>query len=170
MAGFHLMSVLRIALAPLLLLSACMTPAPLQPPSTFYVMRHLHTVAGTSDPDLTEEGRRQAALLAGWFTDEPPLTIFVSDTRRAQQTAAALAAKLGITPRLYDPSDTPGLVAEVMKEPAPVLIVGHSDTVADIVGALGGIRPDPLKHEDFGDLFKVAGPNRVVTRVKIAGN
>lgn len=165
------MSVLRLALLPLiLLLWSCMTPAPIQPPSTFYVMRHLHTAGGTTDPDLTEEGQRQAILLADWFVEEPPLTIFVSDTKRARQTAAPLAAKLGITPRLYDPWDTPGLVAEVMKEPAPVLIVGHSDTVADIVAALGGRRPEPLQLGDFGDIWKIAGRDRIVTRAKLAGN
>ena len=161
----------RLALLPLiLLLWSCMTPAPIQPPSTFYVMRHLNTPAGASDPDLTDEGQRQAVLLADFFTEEPPLAVFVSDTKRARQTAAPLAAKLGIPIKFYDPSDTPGLVAEVMKEPAPVLIVGHSNTVPDIVAALGGARPEPLRHEDFGDVWKIAGPKRAVTRTKIGGN
>ena len=59
--------------------------------------RDLHTPAGASDPDLTEEGQRHAALLATWFAGrEPPATIFVSRTKRAQQTAAPLAGALGI--------------------------------------------------------------------------
>lgn len=158
----------RSALALLLLaLAACAYIAPVQAPSTFYVMRHLHTPEGVSDPDLTEEGQRQARMLADLLADEPPATIFVSTTRRAQQTAAPLAEKLGITPRLYDPRDTPALIAEVLKEPPPVLIVGHSNTVPDIVAALGGRRPAPLTHEDFGDVWKISGSAPATRRLRI---
>ncbi len=153
----------------ILVLGACAYMAPYQPYSTYYVMRHLHTPEGATDPDLTEEGQRHARLLADFFIVEPPATIFVSTTKRAQQTAAPLAAKLGITPRLYDPRDTAGLITEVMKEPPPVLIVGHSNTVPDIVAALGGERPEPLVHEDFGDVWKISGRQRVTERLKSGG-
>jgi broad specificity phosphatase PhoE len=150
-----------------LLVSACAYIAPIQPASTFYVMRHLNTPAGATDPDLTEEGRRNAEALVGWFAANPPATIFVSNTKRARQTAAPLAARLGIEPRIYDPSDTAGLIGEVMKEPPPVLIVGHSNTVPDIVHALGGARPEPLTHEDFGDIWEIGGKRRTVTRRRL---
>ena len=158
-----------LALLLLLALSACAYIAPLQPRSTYYVMRHLHTPAGVQDPDLTEEGRRQAALLASWFTSNPPAAIFVSNTKRAQQTAAPLAARLGIEPRIYDPADTAGLIGEVMKEPPPVLIVGHSNTVPDIVTGLGGERPAPLVHTDFGDIWVIEQGRRTV-RTRIANS
>ena len=62
----------------------------------------------------------------------------------------------GSTPIVYDPADTPGLIARVRAGPLPALIVGHSNTVPDIVAALGGERPAPLVHEDFGDIWRVA--------------
>ena len=43
-----------------LVLGACAYIAPLQPPATFYVMRHFDTPAGVQDPGLTEEGKRKA--------------------------------------------------------------------------------------------------------------
>ena len=150
-------------LAPLLLallLAACAFIAPIQPASTFYVMRHLNTPEGATDPDLTAEGQRNAQLLANWFGDNPPASIFVSSTKRAQQTAAPLAAKLGIEPRIYDPRDTRFLISEIMKEPPPVLIVGHSNTVPDIVEGLSGRRPEALTHEDFGDIWVISGDRR----------
>ncbi len=153
----------------LLCLGACAYIAPIQPASTFYVMRHLNTPEGSTDPDLTEEGRRNAEALVGWFAANPPAAIFVSNTRRARQTAAPLAARLGIEPRVYDPRDTAGLIGEVMKEPPPVLIVGHSNTVPDIVQALGGTRPSPLAHEDFGDIWEIGGKRRTVTRRRLGG-
>lgn len=157
------------ATALLLALAACAYMAPIQPRSTFYVMRHLDTPAGASDPDLTEQGRRNAELLAARFSANPPATIFVSNTKRAQQTAAPLATRLGIEPIVYDPADTASLIVDVMKEPPPVLIVGHSNTVPDIVAALsGGQRPAPLVHEDFGDIWQISG--RSVTRTKLGGS
>ncbi|HEV2745745.1 MAG TPA: phosphoglycerate mutase family protein [Allosphingosinicella sp.] len=160
------MTLPRLAAAALLLMvAACAYMAPIQQASTFYVMRHLHTPAGATDPDLTEEGQRHARLLADHFGAEPPVTIFVSNTRRAQQTAAPLAAKLGITPIVYDPADTGALIGEALKEPAPVLIVGHSNTVPDILAALGGERPGPLVHGDFGDIWRIKGRSTIRTKL-----
>ncbi|HWT12879.1 MAG TPA: phosphoglycerate mutase family protein [Allosphingosinicella sp.] len=147
-------------------LAACATAAPEPPAPVHYVMRHLHTPAGERDPDLTAEGQRQAALLAGWFGREPPAAIYVSTFKRTLQTAAPLAARLGLTPLVYDPADTPALLARVRAGPRPALIVGHSNTVPDIVEQLGGERPGPLAHEDFGDVWQV-GPDGATTRRRI---
>ena len=157
-----------LVLAVLVLASACVTGPAEAPPQApvYYVMRHLHTPAGERDPDLTEEGRRQAALLADWFRDERPAAIYVSSYKRTQQTAAPLAARLGLTPIVYDPADTAGLIARVRAGPRPALIVGHSNTVPDIVEQLGGTRPAPLVHEDFGDVWRI-GPDGTTTRARI---
>nr|WP_295370825.1 phosphoglycerate mutase family protein [uncultured Sphingosinicella sp.] len=158
------MTFARIAAAlAVLLLSACAFIAPLQPASTFYVMRHLETAPGTADPGLTPRGQQQAQLLAGWFGAEPPVTIMVSNTRRARETAAPLAARLGVTPIVYDPGDAAALVGEILKEPAPVLIVGHSNTVPDIVQRLSGRRVEAIGHDAFGDIFQISG-SRVLKR------
>jgi len=47
------------------------------------------------------------------------------------------------------------------------LIVGHSNTVPDIVEKLGGQRPDDLSHEDFGDIWHIAGPEKITTQARI---
>ncbi len=151
------MPILKLfAVAALALATACTTAAADTPPSpVFYVMRHLNTPEGERDPELTAEGRHRAALLASWFTRERPAAIYVSDFRRTRKTAAPLAARLGLTPNVYDPAHTPGLVARVRAGPLPALIVGHSNTVPDIVAALGGTRPAPLVHADFGDIWRI---------------
>ena len=157
-----------IMLGLLFALASCATTSALPPQPSIYVMRHLHTPKGATDPDLTAEGLRYAAAVSEWFRRDPPNVIYVSSTRRAQQTAAPLAQRLSITPKIYDPRDTPGLIAAVIKEPGSVLIVGHSNTVPDIVAALGGARPGPLVHEDFGDIWHVAGPDRTTTRDRLS--
>ena len=150
-------------------MAACAAaPRPATPPA-IYVMRHLNTPAGVTDPDLTSEGQRVAQLLVTWFKRDRPATIYVSSTKRAQQSAAPLAKKLGITPKIYNPADTPALIAAVSPETRAVLIVGHSNTVPEIIARLGGQRPAPLVHEDFGDIWKIDGRTRATVRSKIAG-
>ena len=151
----------------LLVLAACTRPVASSP--DIYVMRHLNTPKGATDPDLTEDGQRVAVILAGWFKRDRPGVIYTSKPKRSQQTAAPLARRLGITPIIYDPTDTPALIASVTKETRTVLIVGHSNTVPDIIERLGGQRPAPLVHEDFGDIWKIDGRTRTTTRARITG-
>lgn len=145
----------RRLLAPLflLLVSACAT-APAPGADTFYVVRHFEKVEGT-DPGLSAEGRANAGRLAGMLAGDPPDAIYVSTTRRARESAAPLAARLGLTPIEYDPRDTPGLVARLRSEEGTVLVVGHSNTVPDIVAGLGGTRPADLTEADYGDVWIV---------------
>ncbi len=137
-----------------------------------YVMRHLNTPAGEPDPDLLPEGRAAAIALADLMETDPfqgarrPVAIYVSDYKRTRQTAAPLAARLGLNLTVYDPRDTAGLLTRVRAEAGPVLIVGHSNTVPDIVAALGGTRPAALVHEDFGDLW-VVEPGGATTKLRL---
>lgn len=149
-------------------LSALATSGAAAPPApTIYVMRHLDTPEGVRDPDLTAAGRRHAAALVRWFAGKPLATIYVSDFKQTRQTVAPLATKRGLTPKLYDPADNAAIVRKARAERTPVLIVGHSNTVPDIVEQLGGPRPAPLHHPDFGDIWTIA-PNGTV-RDKLPG-
>lgn len=165
------MTLLRLIPALFLIaLAACFPVAPQEPPGpSFYVMRHLHTPQGVNDPELTAEGQRNAAMLPGFFQGDPPSAIYVSNTRRSQQTAAPLAQALGITPKIYDPANTPALLQRVTAETGTVLIVGHSNTVPDIVQQLGGTRPDPIVHDQFGDIWHVSGIKRNTLRLRLGG-
>src|SRR3546814_12667354 len=75
-----------LAAALILVLGACAYMAPYQPPSTYYVMRHLHTPEGAADPGLTEEGQRHARLLADFFPEEPPAATFLLTTKTPPPT------------------------------------------------------------------------------------
>jgi len=138
----------------LLALAACATTPPAPSPVSFYVMRHLQKAEGP-DPLLSAEGFENARRLSRFFTTDPPRTIYVSPTRRAHETAVVLAAHLSLSLIDYDPGDTPGLIAMAKSEPGPVLIVGHSNTVPEIVERLGGARPADLAETDYGDIFRI---------------
>ena len=53
-------------------------------------------VLGRADPELTEEGHRQAALLAAAMSTEPVTAVLTSPLVRARQTAEALGAACGL--------------------------------------------------------------------------
>jgi phosphohistidine phosphatase SixA len=122
-----------------------------------HVVRHFDTPAGEKDPDLLPQGVARAEALARWFRGKRLCAILVTQYKRTRQTAAPTAAGRGIAIRTYDAADLAGVVAQARASACPVLIVGHSNTVPDIVERLGGARPAPLSHPDFGDLWTIAG-------------
>ena len=155
-------------LAALLLfaLAACTTTPPTPKGPSFYVMRHLQKAEG-EDPALSEEGHANARRLIGFFAAERPGVIYVSTTRRALETAQPVARKWRLRVRRYDPANTPALVARVLAERGPVLVVGHSNTVPEIVERLGGERPAPLAETDYGDVWHLWGAPRRTERLRI---
>lgn len=55
---------------------------------------------GHGDPALHPEGEEQALALARRLEHEPLAAIYVTNLRRTHQTAAPLASRLGLTPRI----------------------------------------------------------------------
>ena len=159
----------RLILAALVIaLAACATaPDPAADPH-YFVTRHLQKAEG-NDPGLTEQGRSCAVRLAERLDDQGIRTIYVSTTRRARETAAALATRLGLAPATYDPANTPALVARLRSERGGVLVVGHSNTVPDIVAQLGGERPAPIADDRYGDLWRISGSPQGTTHSRLAG-
>jgi phosphohistidine phosphatase SixA len=159
-----------LAAAFLIFVTACATtPRAETPHPNYYVTRHLQKATG-QDPGLTDDGKANAIRLADLLASDPPSAIYVSTTRRAAETAAPLAARLGLTPKTYNPSDTPGLIAAVTAESGTVLIVGHSNTVPEIVERLGGARPADIADEEYGAVWHVFGPDRRTEKLSPAAH
>jgi broad specificity phosphatase PhoE len=162
---------LRSLLALILLAASACASVPASAPAAaqpnYYVMRHLQKASGP-DPALSEEGKLSADKLADLLANDHVAAIYVSTTRRAWETAAPLAARLGLTMKTYNPADTPALIAAVAAETATVLIVGHSNTVPEIVERLGGARPADLGETDYGDIWHIYGPDRRVEKLRLA--
>ena len=71
------------------------------------VIRHglpvrVDDAGGPADPELSEEGHRQARLVAGFLADEGITAVYTSPMRRAVETAAPLAEALGMDPQVDD--------------------------------------------------------------------
>jgi broad specificity phosphatase PhoE/ribonuclease HI len=78
-------------------------------PTTLYLIRHGETPltpfrkfsgVGPADPELTEEGHRQARLVAEEIAKLRPEVLITSPLNRAQQTAGYISEKSGLTPKV----------------------------------------------------------------------
>jgi broad specificity phosphatase PhoE len=74
-----------------------------------YLVRHGETVltaedrfAGSTDVDLSDEGRRQAAMLAERLAHDKICAVYCSPMRRTRDTAAILGQPFGLTPQTRD--------------------------------------------------------------------
>ena len=154
--------VTRVVLA-LLLTTSIAAQAPDRP--TIFLVRHAEradTAAAPppmsgSDPDLSDVGRKRAESLAAMLKDAGVKSIFVTEFKRTQQTAAPLAQQQGITPATLKADDTADLVAKLKAATGTgnILVVGHSNSVPEIIKSLGITTPITIGDNDFDNLFVV---------------
>ena len=128
--------------------------------------RHAEKVVSSiQDPPLSEEGEQRAERLAQMFGRGKGAgkidVIYVSDARRTQQTAAPLARRLGTQPIVVPAADTKGLVSRVMREHDgdTVLIVGHSNTVPQLIHELGDIDVPAIADDEYDTLYVLSIPS-----------
>ena len=115
----------------LLLLSSCTT--------TYYLVRHAEKrLDQGSDPDLTPEGQQRAEALWALLEDKGIDSIFVTQYKRTQQTAAPTATGTGETVQIMNAGQVNDIVMALKAIPRnkSVLVVGHSNTTTQIVDGL----------------------------------
>lgn len=143
-----------------LFLLACLlaTPAIAEPPVVFLV-RHAERAATSghvpADTGLSAAGRERAQDLAHALKDAGIKAIFTTEYKRTQETAAPLAESLGIRPEVVSADDLRSLVAKVRETRANVLVVGHSNTLPQIIRALGATSRVAVTESDYDNLFLV---------------
>ncbi|TGE28774.1 histidine phosphatase family protein [Hymenobacter metallicola] len=113
--------------------------------TTVYIVRHAEKdpTPGLPDPVLTPAGGQRAQALREKLGQEPIAAIFTTNTTRTRTTAAPLAAKLQLTPQVYDARQLSALIERIKTEyqGKKVLVVGHSNTILETAEALGATRP-----------------------------
>ncbi len=156
-------------------LTALLTASALSAETTVVVVRHAEKQAG-GDPHLTAAGVERARALAEVASGVT--AVYATETCRTAQTVQWLAKELGFTIRVQDFGE-PGLSMDHCELAAPVsplpagvdgaealaahilaaerggtvVVAGHSDTVPEIVEALGAgsLCPDYFPFLDNGE-------------------
>lgn len=130
--------------------------------STVIVLRHAEKLEASDDTPLSPQGTARAERLAAMFggaTETGAVgAIYSSDLRRARDTAAPLAARLALPVVTLPPGDVEALLARLRREGRgrTSVVVGHSNTVPQIVAGLTGGRFEVVvEPDDFGSVFIV---------------
>lgn len=131
---------------------------------TLVIVRHAEKTAVADDPGLTPAGKARAARLARMLApvaaDEQPLAVYTTDYRRTRETAEPAAETWRVDLRLYTPGDAQAFAREIRRRHrgATVLIVGHSNTVPDLVDAFGGPSGIEIGDDEYDNLFVLTVP------------
>ena len=131
--------------------------APVRAQKAVLLVRHAEKVDESRDPLLSAAGKARARALAKRLASAGVKGIYVTQYRRTALTAAPLAAAAGVKPVLVD-ADHSQEVVDRMRKDHPgdvVLVVGHSDTVPEILGLLGHAEPVTIASAEYDNLFVV---------------
>jgi broad specificity phosphatase PhoE len=120
-----------------------------------------------ADPVLSAAGVARAEKLAAMLADANIKGIYVTEFKRTQGTAAPLAARVHVPVAKIDSKDTARLIA-TMKQQHPhdvVLVVAHSNTMPDIIKALGG--PSiAIGDNEYDNIFVLVPGTGVMSRIR----
>ena len=130
---------------------------------TVFVVRHAERADAhggspatmAADPDLSETGKARAQSLMTALKDAGITAIFVTEFKRTQQTAEPLAKALGIQPTVVSSKDAAGLSEKLKAAAGNALVVGHSNTVPDVIARLGVQTPVQIGDADYDNLFVI---------------
>jgi len=135
-----------------LLLVAAADAAPL-----IFVVRHAEKVTtGGDNPDLSVAGQKRADALARILKDSQITAVFVTEFKRTQETAAPTARAAHLSPIVLPANDVPGLVAKLRALNGNALVVGHGNTIPDLMKALGITTPISIPDDDYMEIFVVS--------------
>jgi broad specificity phosphatase PhoE len=135
------------------------------------LVRHAETGESASgDPDLSAAGEQRVAALGGMLDDllagRHVDYLYAADTRRAQQTAAAVANEFRLPINLLASSDWSGIAARIRREHRgkTVVVVGYATTLPGVINQLSG-QEIIMRDDEFDAVYVVAIPSPGETRV-----
>ena len=131
-------------------------------PQLVVLVRHAERAdAPAGDVTLSPAGQARADELAAALAESGIDTIITSHFRRTRDTAQPTARQFGVTPRVIEAgrdtaSHVKAVVDAIRQGGRSVLVVGHSNTVPAIIGALGGPKMEDLCENEYSNLFTLA--------------
>src|SRR5687768_3855706 len=117
---------------------------------TYYIVRHAEKAAPTDsvamntqgNPPLSEAGKVRAIVLRDLLAREKIRHIFSTNTLRTRSTAEPLSQKIGVPIQFYVNAFSLDSALKAIKK-GNILIVGHSNTVDEIVNNIAGSKKLP---------------------------
>jgi len=153
----------------LLLSQLAFAQAANEPVTTVFLIRHAERAEEPrQDPPLTEKGVARSEALARLLSTAGIKAIYTSQFARTKLTAEPLAKQLGVAstpialkispsnPRMIAEESTKETVNKILSHAGgSVLLVGHSNSIPDVIKMLGGDVVPTIDEKKYDDLFVV---------------
>ncbi|MFT5051532.1 MAG: phosphohistidine phosphatase SixA [Chlamydiales bacterium] len=125
---------------------------------TVFFVRHAETETSTSttrDPRLSQDGEQRAASLARLLSRAHVTHLFASEYQRTQATLAPLAEQRTLDVSVVPAGKADDLVGTLRALPAGsvAVVAGHSNTVPQLVAAVGGQAAELVDHPKYGKML-----------------
>lgn len=138
-------------------------------PITVFLVRHAEREdEPRQDPPLNKLGIARSEALARLLGNAGIKAIFTSQFNRTKQTGEPLATKLGLTVTPFTLKSSPSNPRQIAEESTAevtnkileragqsVLVVGHSNSIPEVIKMLGGDVVPTIDERKFDDLFVV---------------
>jgi phosphohistidine phosphatase SixA len=144
---------LFVLLVPVILLTAC--------GHTYYVVRHAEKAsqgAGmSSDVPLSAAGAQRAEALKDILRKKKIAEVYSTNTIRTTTTAKPTADYFKVPIQTYGPRPDSSFISKLRALKKNTLVVGHSNTVDEIVNGLTGTRsiPGDLAESEYNNLYVI---------------
>jgi phosphohistidine phosphatase SixA len=153
---------MRKCLAVLGIAALAALPVAAQSPTVVIVVRHAEKgTTPANDPPLTEAGTARAKALAKALEATNVQAVITTQLARTKETAKPTADAKGLTMETVQAGGPAPAHAKAVADAArkfagkTVLVVGHSNTVTQIVEALGGPAAKDLCDSDYSFIWTV---------------
>jgi len=122
--------------------------------ATVVLVRHAEKASNDPDAPLSPPGLERAACLARVLKDTGIKRIYVTDTKRTQQTAEPAAKAFGMKPTIVPVNDPSTLIRDVFYgQGGNALVVGHSNTLPLIIQRVqAGVIP-PIGENEYDGMY-----------------
>lgn len=122
-----------------------------------FLVRHAEKVDESQDAALSAAGRARAARLARMLRDADIKGVYVSEFQRTRDTAAPLCKALELKPQVVPAGDHEALLRRARAEHPDdaVLVVGHSNTLPDLLQKLGVPSPPAIPSAEYDNVLLV---------------
>jgi broad specificity phosphatase PhoE len=155
---------MKIRLSAIMLSLFFMTSSVLAADTMIIVVRHAEkSTDDPKDPSLSEQGNARANKLAAVLKDSNLKAVYTTQYKRTQQTGLPSATQAGLQLEVRPATKentktyTSDLLKEIQKKHRgeTVLIVGHSNTVPEIVKLLSNVDVTPIGENEFDRLYVI---------------
>ena len=122
---------------------------------SIYLIRHAEKQTAQDDPKLTSCGQLRAKQIATMLEHTKISHVYSTPYRRTMATAAPFAKQQQLAIQQYSPKELSQFAQLLLKQKENVLVVGHSNTTAQLLALLSALDVADLTEQQYRHLYQI---------------